>query len=190
LSRTLAEDRLKTVSVQLDLRFAPDPWLVATTPPRRPHPEETNVSDQVSRSARLRFMATGAVAALAAAGAIAGTAALAAGPGAKTHAHAVAANCSTTKAPASGLPDKTQAPEPPANPQAFLNDVQQLVAAGTITTAEAQTVDREIQAGRVDTDSLTAAGFTSAQLDAVQQALSNTKRSLASASAGAAAPAK
>jgi hypothetical protein len=142
------------------------------------------VNDQSSRSVRLRYTATGALAALALVGAVAGTAALAAKPHAKAPRRAaVAADCSTTKTP-SQAPNKGVAPQPSPSPQVFLNDIQQLVGNGTITAAEAQVVDREIVAGRVDTDSLTASGFTHAQLDAVQQALANTKRGLAAAAHG------
>jgi hypothetical protein len=137
------------------------------------------VNDQPSRYSRLRYTATGAVAALAAVGAIAGAAALAAGPAARPHARAAVANCSVAKTPTASGPGKTGAPEPRANPQRFLNDIQRLVENGTITAAEARAVDREILAGRVDTDSLESSGFTQTQLDAVQQALSSTKRALA-----------
>jgi hypothetical protein len=139
------------------------------------------VSDQDSRSVRLRYTATGALAALIVAGAIAGGVALAAKPPAKPQARAAVANCAATKTPASPAADKTAAPEPPANPQLFLNAVQRLVDNGTISAVEAQVVDREIQAGRVDTDTLAASGFTQTQLQAVQQALGTTKRALASA---------
>jgi hypothetical protein len=139
------------------------------------------VKDQDTRSARLRYTATGALAALVVVGAIAGTAALAAKPPAHASRHAVVANCNATKAPGSAVPDKTGAPEPRANPQPFLNDIQALVANGTITASEGQTVDREIVAGRIDTDSLLSAGFTQTQLQAVEQALGNTKRGLAAA---------
>jgi hypothetical protein len=142
------------------------------------------VNDQSNRSARLRYTATGALAALVLVGAIAGTAALAAKPSAHSARHAVAANCNATKTPAPAVKDKTGAPEPKADPQPFLNDIQRLVDNGTITAAEAQVVDHEIEAGRVDTDSLTAAGFTPAQLQAVQQALSSTKRGIAAAAHG------
>jgi hypothetical protein len=62
-----------------------------------------------------------------------------------------------------------------------LDAIQQLVDNGTITATEGQAVDREIQAGRVDTDTLASSGFTPTQLQAVQQALGNTKRALAAA---------
>jgi hypothetical protein len=142
-------------------------------PPRRLHREETKVNDRHTRYTRLRYTATGALAALAAVGAIAGTVALAAKP------HARAAVVSKT--PTSPGPDKTGTPAPPASPQPFLNDIQQLVDTGTITATEGQAVDREIQAGGIDTDTLASSGFTQAQLQAVQQALGNTKRSMAAA---------
>jgi hypothetical protein len=135
------------------------------------------VNDQNGRYARLRHTATGALAALAAVGAIAGTAALAAKPRANTHRHAAVANGSTTKTPTSPVPGKTHAPQPGSN-QPFLNAIQQLVDNGTITATEGQAVDREIRAGRVDTDTLTSSGFTQTQLQAVQQTLENAKRAM------------
>ena len=139
------------------------------------------MNDQHSRSIRLRYTATGALAALAVVGAIAGTAALAAKPHANTARHAAVANCATNKAQRAAAPDKTRAPEPNPTPQPFLDDIQGLVDNGTITAAEGRIVDREIRAGRIDTDSLTAAGFTDTQLQAVNQVLGNTKRGLVAA---------
>jgi hypothetical protein len=75
-------------------------------------------------------------------------------------------------------PDKTNAPQPPVNHQPFLNAIEQLVDNGTITAAEGHVVDGEIVAGRVDTDTLAASGFTPTQLQAVQQALSTAKQAL------------
>jgi hypothetical protein len=141
------------------------------------------VNDQNSRHARLRYTVTGALAALAAVGAIAGAAALAANPSAKTHGHAAAASGLTTKTPASSVPDKTHAPQPAVNQQPFFTAIQQLVDNGTLSATEGQAVDREIQQGYLDTSTLT--GFTQAQLQAVQQALKNTKRALAPAATGA-----
>lgn len=141
------------------------------------------MNDQNSRRARLRYTATGALAAIVVVGAIAGTEALAAKPSASTHGHAVVANCRIAKAPASPASGKTGTSQPDF-PQPFLTDVQQLVNNGTISTAEGQVLDREIQAGRIDTQTLASSGFTPTQLHAVQQALSNTKRALASAAPG------
>lgn len=136
------------------------------------------MNDHNARYARLRHTATGALAALAAVGAIAGAVALAAKPRANTHGHAAAANRGATKMPASPAPDKTHTPPPAVNHRPFLNAIQQLVNDRTITAAEGQAVDREILAGRVDTDTLTSSGLTQAQLQAVQQALGNAKRAL------------
>jgi hypothetical protein len=137
------------------------------------------MNDQPARHARLRYTATGAVAALAAAGAIAGAVALAAPPPAKLPGHTTAATIRAVKAANCSAPDKTPAPNTPADNQPFLTAVQQLVNNGTITGAEGQVVDREIQAGRLETDTLTAAGFNQTQLQAVEQALGNVKRALA-----------
>ena len=136
------------------------------------------MNDQNGKYTRLRYAATGALTALAAAGAIAGTTALAATRHARQHHHhhAAAANSGATKTPTSPVPDKTDAPRPPVNHQPFLNAIEQLVDNGTITATQARTVDREIEAGRVDTDTLAARGFTQSQLQAVQQALSNAKQ--------------
>jgi hypothetical protein len=139
------------------------------------------VNDKPNRSVRLRYTAMGALAALAAVGAVAGTAALAAKPHASAPHRVAVANRARTKSPTAGAPDKTGAPQPSPSPQPFLDDVQRLVDNGTITAAESQVVDREIVAGRIDTDSLTAAGFTDAQLQAVNQALGDTKRGRAAA---------
>jgi hypothetical protein len=155
------------------------------------------MNDRNGSYARLRYTATGAVAALAAVGAIAGTVALAASPHAKPHAHAAADGGATkpppsplavktsppapspVKTPPSPLPVKTRAPQPPVNHQPFLDAIQQLVNAGTITSTEGQLVDREIVAGRVDTQTLASNGFTPAQLQAVQAALGSAKQALA-----------
>jgi hypothetical protein len=137
------------------------------------------VNEQNGRFTRIRYTAMGAVAALAVAGAIAGTAALAAKPHAKSRGHAAVANGPATKTSASGVPDKTRAPAPPVDHQPFLNAIQHLVDNGAITAAEAQVVDREIVSGRVDTDTLASSGFTAAQLQAVQQALGSAKQALA-----------
>jgi hypothetical protein len=139
------------------------------------------VNDQHARYARLRYTAAGALAALVAVGAIAGAVALAANTHAKTRRHAAAANGGATKAPTSPAPGKPQTPQPAVNHQPFFDAIQQLVDNGTITAAEGQAIDREVRAGRVDTDTLTSSGFTPTQLQAVQQALSNTKRALAPA---------
>jgi hypothetical protein len=136
------------------------------------------MSHQNGRYARLRDTATGALAVLAVVGAIAGTAALAARPHTNTHGHAAMANGSTTKTPTSPVPGKTHTPQPGSN-QPFFNTIQQLVDNGKITATEGQALDREIRAGRVDTDTLASSRFTPTQLQAVAQALGDTKRAMA-----------
>jgi len=147
------------------------------------------VNDQNGRYTRLRYTAAGAITALAVAGAIAGSAALAAKPPTKRHAHAALQNRDAksgdaTKPPASAVPDKTKLPATPVNHQPFLDAIQRLVEGGTITPSEGQLVDGEIQAGTVDTETLATGGLTDAQLQAVQQALGDTKRSLQPPTAG------
>jgi hypothetical protein len=151
--------------------------------------------DQESRLIRLRYTATGAVAALVAAGAIAATVALADAPSTKKPGNATPPSALAKHAPtssasaadvaggkaASRVPGKTGSPPPGDVPQVFFDAVQRLVDSGTITAAEAQAVDTEIRTGRVDTDTLASAGFNRAQLQALQQALENTKRGLAAA---------
>ena len=137
------------------------------------------MNEQNDRSARIRHTATGALAALAAVGAIAGTAALAARPPAKPYGRAAVADGGATKTPTCPMPDKAHAPAPAVSVQPFLTATQRLVDTGTITATEGQAVDREILAGRIDTDTLASSGFTQAQLQAVEQALGNTKRALA-----------
>ena len=127
------------------------------------------MGDRESRAVRLRYTATGALAALAVAGAIAGTVALADGPAAKTPGQSTAPIGVT----------RPSAPEPSASPQPFLNAVERLVANGTITATEGQALDREILRGSVDTQALASEGFSARQLQIVQQALANTKRALA-----------
>ena len=139
------------------------------------------MNDQSGRHARIRHTATGALAALAVVGAIAGATALAAKPGANPRGAAAGAKSAAstktpTPAPPPPVPGKTHAPQP-ASSRPFLNAVQRLVNDGTITATEGQAVDREIQAGTVDPQTLS--GFTPAQLQAVEQALDNAKRALA-----------
>lgn len=128
------------------------------------------MSNQTSRSARFRYTATGALAALVAAGAIAGTVALGdSPPAAKTPGRATVPKG----------PSKSGAPQSGATPQPFLDAIQRLVKDGTVTGAEGQAVEREVVTGRIDTETLASDGLTPAQLEAVQEALANTKRALA-----------
>jgi hypothetical protein len=132
-----------------------------------PQPKESKVDDKNARHARIRHMAMGALAALAAVGAIAGTAALA------TNKQGHAAPTAST------VSDKAHAQPPAADHKPFFDAVQQLVDNGTITAAQGQAVNREIDAGRIDTATLASSGLTSVQLEAIQQALGGAKRALA-----------
>ena len=128
------------------------------------------MNDQPAKYARFRHTATGALAALAAVGLIAGGTALASRPHHKPQHHAKVANGTATKTP-------TSSPQPPANPQPFLNAVGQLVDNGTISTTQGQAVDQQLRQGYFDSSTLT--GFTQAQIQAVQNAISNAKQALA-----------
>lgn len=129
---------------------------------------------------RVRYTATGALAALAAAGAVAGSVALAAGSQANGSKDETTTMGVVTKTPAAPLPTNTQGSEPNSG-QLFLNAVALLVSNGTITAAEGRTLDAEIQTGGVDSEALAASGFTQQQLQVVQQTLGGVKESIANA---------
>jgi hypothetical protein len=136
------------------------------------------VNDQNGRSTRLRHTATGALAALAAAGAIAGTAALAAKPHHTTDRYHAAADRGATKTPTSPGPSKARTPQPPVNPQPALSAIGQLADNGTITAAQGQALGSEIRTGGIDPDTLASSGFSPSQIQAIQQALENAKRAM------------
>ncbi len=150
------------------------------------------MNDHSPRYVRVRQTAIGALAALAAVGAIAGAGALASQPHARPHRHQAAVHGSKAQSPSDQVHGKSQPSQPgtvktrgsqPApNPQPFLDAVTQLVDNGTITAAQGQIVDDQIQTGRVDTDALVAAGFSHSQADAVEQALGSVKQSMAPSS--------
>ena len=79
---------------------------------------------------------------------------------------------------------KTRTPQSGSD-QPFVTAVQKLVNDGTITTTQGQALDRELRAGRLDTQTLASSGFTATQLQAVEQTLQNTKRALAPGMTGA-----
>jgi predicted amino acid dehydrogenase len=150
------------------------------------------VNQHSPRYVRVRQTAIGALAALAAVGAIAGAAALASEPHARPHRHHAAAYGSKAQSASDQVQGKSQPSQPGTvkprgsrpdpNPQPFLDAVTQLVDNNTITAAQGQIVDNQIQTGRIDTDALVAAGFTQSQADAVQQALGSVKQSMAPSS--------
>lgn len=118
------------------------------------------------RFTRIRYTATGALATLAAVGAIAGTVALAAG----SHAHAAASSGTTTTGQTTQPGPVKQWTSGQWNPTAMQADVQRLVNDGTISAAQGQVLDSSIQAGRIIRQTLVSNGFTDAQIQAVQEA--------------------
>jgi predicted amino acid dehydrogenase len=147
------------------------------------------MNDHSPRYVRVRQTAIGALAALAAVGAIASAAALASKPDARPHRHHADIHGSKAQSPSDQVKRQSQPSQPGAvktpgsqpapNPQPFLDAVNQLVDNGTITAAQRQIIDDQIQTGRVDTDALVAGGFTQSEADAVQQALGSVKQSMA-----------
>ena len=137
----------------------------------------------MSSTSRWRAPVTGAVAGLAVAAAVVGPSALASGSksasgqaGAK-RAHAADASCTTSAAGA-----KAPAGNSGPGPGPFLDAVAQLKQAGTITDAQARVIDADIQAGSIDPQQLVASGtLTSAQMHAVADRLGAVKRGLAAA---------
>ena len=147
------------------------------------------MNEHSPRYVRVRQTAIGALAALVAVSAIAGAGALASQPHARPHRYHAAVHGSKAQSatdqvqrysqPSRAGTVKTRGSPPAPNPQPFLDAVTQLVDHGTITAAQGQIVDGQLQTGRVDTEALVAAGFTHSQADAVQQALGSVKQSMA-----------
>ena len=119
-----------------------------------------------TRFTRIRYTAIGALATLAAVGAIAGAVALAAG----THPHASAASGTTTTGQTTPSGAVKQWTSGQWDPTAMRADVQRLVNDSTISAAQGQVLDSSIQAGTITRNTLVSNGFTQAQIQAVQQA--------------------
>jgi hypothetical protein len=90
--------------------------------------------------------------------------------------------------PSQGKP----APPPPGSvPHQFLDAIAQLQQAGTITAAQAHTLDTAIESGRINPDQLVADHVvTAAQMQAVNAKLIAIKMSLAAAAHPGSAPGK
>jgi len=102
-------------------------------------------------------------------------------PAATNAARASAAPCSAAQAKARASGSKAAAAGPGPGP--FLAAVASLVQAGTIDASQAHVLDADIQAGSIDPDQLVASGtLTSAQMQAVSDRLAAVKQGLASAS--------
>jgi hypothetical protein len=142
---------------------------------------------QPTSRSRWRAPAIGAVTGLAVAAAIVVPSAIAAGGQglrpcvAGKSARAVASSL----AGASKLADASAgkpAPAPGGVPHQFIDGIAQLQQAGTISAAQARTLDAAIESGRIDPDKLVADGVVSAaQMKAVNDKLIPIKMSLAAA---------
>ncbi len=130
---------------------------------------------QPSSRRRWRAPAIGAVTGLAVAAAIVVPSAIAAGgQGSRP--------CGSSPAAASKLAAAATkpAPAPGGVPHQFLDAIAQLQQAGTITAAQARTLDAAIESGHIDPDKLVADGVvTGAQMKAVNDKLIAIKMSLA-----------
>jgi hypothetical protein len=127
-----------------------------------------------------RAPVTGAVTGMVVAAAVVGSSALASGGGAPASRTAakVARASIDCGAPAASAGVKGPSDGPGDAP--FLAAVAQMEQAGTIDQAQARVLDADIQKGRVDPDQLVANGTLSqAQADTVMERLGAVKRSLA-----------
>ena len=133
---------------------------------------------------RWRAALVGAAVGLAVAMAVAGQAALASG-GRAAPPTAAAKVAHTSDLASSKQAARAQAPASGPGPDQFLAAVARLVRAGTITSAQAQVLDADIRSGSIDPDQLVASGtLTSAQMHAVNDRLVAVKRSLVPAGGG------
>lgn len=130
---------------------------------------------QPSSRRRWRAPAIGAVTGLAVAAAIVVPSAIAAGgQGSRP---CVASPAAASKLAAAAT---KPAPAPGGVPHQFLDAIAQLQQAGTITAAQARTLDAAIESGRIDPDKLVADGvLTASQMKAVNDKLIAIKMSLA-----------
>jgi hypothetical protein len=126
-------------------------------------------------SRRWRAPAIGAVTGLAVAAAIVVPSAIAAG-GQGSRPCVPSPTAASKLAAAATKP----APAPGGVPHQFLDAIAQLQQAGTITAAQARTLDAAIESGHIDPDKLVADGVvTAAQMKAVNDKLIAIKMSLA-----------
>ena len=131
---------------------------------------------------RWRAPVTGAVTGLVVAAAIVGQSALASGGGATTPGAAATATTGSANQTASTGPNGSKAPADGPGEAPFLAAVTRMVQAGTINDVQARALDADIHTGRIDTDELVANGtLTSAQAQAVMDRLGAVKRSMAPA---------
>ena len=132
---------------------------------------------------RWRAPIIGAATGLVVAAAVVGQSALASGTNNATpHAKARAATASGSGCGAPAGSPEAKGPSQGPGPAPFLAAVAQLVQAGTINQYHANVLDAGIRAGSIDDSQLVANGtLTSAQMQAVENRLMAVKRSLAPA---------
>jgi hypothetical protein len=143
--------------------------------------------EQPTSRSRWRAPAIGAVTGLAVAAAIVVPSAIAAGGQgsrpcvAGKSARAVASSVAEASKLADAAAGKP-APAPGGVPHQFIDGIAQLQQAGTISAAQARTLDAAIESGRIDPDKLVADGVvTAAQMKAVNDKLIPIKMGLAAA---------
>jgi hypothetical protein len=140
-----------------------------------------------SSRARWRAPAIGAVTGLAVAAAIVVPSAVAAGG----HSSGPCVAGKSARALVSAADGKPAPPPPGSVPHQFLDAIAQLQQAGTITAAQAQTLDTAIESGRIDSEKLVADHvLTADQMKAVNDKLIAIKMSLAAAAHPGGAPGK
>jgi hypothetical protein len=141
-----------------------------------------------STTSRWRARATGAVAGLGVAALVVGSSAFASGDRAPT-APAAAKARHACDAPSMKRAARAEAPSAGSGSGPFLAAVAELARAGTITDAQAQVLDADIRAGSIDPQQLVASGtLSAAQMQTVGDRLAAVKRSLAPAGQGGAGP--
>ena len=130
-------------------------------------------------ASRWRAPVTGAVTGMVVAAAVVGSSALASGGGAPAPQRAAKiARASIDCAPAANAGARGPSEGPGDAP--FLAAVAQMVQAGTVDQAQARVLDADIRKGRIDPDVLVANGTLSqAQANTVMERLGAVKRSLA-----------
>ncbi len=131
-----------------------------------------------SSGRRWRAPAIGAVTGLVAAAAIVVPSAIAAGG--QNAGQCVAGKSARAAASSSAGAGKASAPAPGGVPHQFLDVIAQLEQAGTISAAQARTLDADIESGSIDPQTLVADGVvTASQMKAVNDRLIAVKMSLA-----------
>ena len=138
---------------------------------------------------RWRAPVTGAVMGMVVAAAVVGSSALASGGGTPAPRITRASiNCASPAA-VDKAPAGVQRPSDGPGDAPFLAAVAQMVQTGTIDEAQAHALDADIRTGRIDTDQLVANGTLSqAQANTVMNRLGAVKRSLAPAAGQSPSP--